>query len=140
MILEAAVILLAAGILYAALKVVTVDEVVHAVVWLAVVLAGVAGIYVTLTAEFLATIQILVYIGAVITLILFTVMLTVPRDTEVDLDDLDLPPGFEITRVEDLQRVVPRSDAPYHARKPGRRPKRELDDTYGIHKSDEEVG
>src|SRR5690606_4748686 len=37
---------------------------------------GVAGMYVTLSADFLAAVQVLVYVGGTLTLILFAVMLT----------------------------------------------------------------
>ncbi len=43
---------------------------------LGVVLIGVAGIFIVLAAEFLGFIQILVYVGAVLTLMIFAVMLT----------------------------------------------------------------
>ncbi len=43
---------------------------------LGVVLVGVAGIFVVLAAEFLGFMQILVYVGAVLTLVIFAVMLT----------------------------------------------------------------
>lgn len=61
----------------AALAVVTVRNLFHAALWLAVVLTGVAGIYISLHAEFLAMVQILIYVGAVMTLVVFAVMLTV---------------------------------------------------------------
>lgn len=69
---------LAAAILASSVKVVLAKEVMHAVVWLSVALLGVAGIYLTLGAEILAWIQVLIYVGAVVTLILFTIMLTTP--------------------------------------------------------------
>jgi NADH:ubiquinone oxidoreductase subunit 6 (subunit J) len=50
----------------------------HAVLYLSLALIGVAGIYLTLGAEVLAALQVLIYVGAVVTLILFTVMLTTP--------------------------------------------------------------
>jgi NADH-quinone oxidoreductase subunit J len=43
---------------------------------LALSLFGVAGIFVMLNAEFLAGIQVLLYIGAVVTLVIFAIMLT----------------------------------------------------------------
>ena len=43
---------------------------------LGVALIGVAGIFVVLAAEFVAFMQILVYVGAVLTLVIFAVMLT----------------------------------------------------------------
>lgn len=72
-------VVLAAAIVAASLKVVLAQEVMHAVVFLALALLGVGGIYLTLGAEILASIQVLVYVGAIVTLILFTVMLTTPR-------------------------------------------------------------
>ena len=55
---------------------VTTANVVHAALWLVVVLAGVAVQFLFLGAEFVAVTQVLVYIGAVIVLFLFGVMLT----------------------------------------------------------------
>lgn len=62
--------------LVAAVRVVTSGNVVHAALWLVVVLAGVAVQFLFLGAEFVAVTQVLVYIGAVIVLFLFGVMLT----------------------------------------------------------------
>jgi NADH-quinone oxidoreductase subunit J len=59
-----------------AIRVVTVKNVVHAAMYLVVVLAGVAAQYILLASEFIAASQVLVYIGAVIVLVLFGVMLT----------------------------------------------------------------
>ena len=67
---------IAVAMVYAALRVVTTKNVVHAALWLVVVLAGVAVQFLFLGAEFVAVTQILVYIGAVIVLFLFGVMLT----------------------------------------------------------------
>jgi NADH-quinone oxidoreductase subunit J len=59
-----------------ALRVVTTKNVVHAALFLVLVLAGVAGQYILLAAEFVAITQVLVYIGAVVVLFLFGIMLT----------------------------------------------------------------
>ena len=67
---------IAAVILYSAIRVVTSQNVVHAALYLVAVLAGVAAQYVLLTAEFVAATQVLVYIGAIIVLFLFGIMLT----------------------------------------------------------------
>jgi len=40
------------------------------------VLLGIAGIYIALHAEFLAMVQVLIYVGAVMTLVIFAIMLT----------------------------------------------------------------
>jgi NADH-quinone oxidoreductase subunit J len=60
----------------AALCVVSTKNVVHAALWLVLVLAGVAALYVLAAAEFVAVSQVLVYIGAVMVLFLFGIMLT----------------------------------------------------------------
>jgi NADH-quinone oxidoreductase subunit J len=60
----------------AAIGVVTMKNIVHAALALVIVLAGVAAQYVLLQAEFLGIVQVLIYIGAVIVLFLFGIMLT----------------------------------------------------------------
>jgi len=62
-----------------AIRVVTTSNVVHAALWLVVVLSGVAAQYILLAAEFVAVTQVLVYIGAVMVLFLFGTMLTRSR-------------------------------------------------------------
>jgi NADH-quinone oxidoreductase subunit J len=56
--------------------VVSTKNVVHAALWLVVVLGGVAAQYILAGAEFVAVSQVLVYIGAVMVLFLFGIMLT----------------------------------------------------------------
>lgn len=58
------------------IMVVQAKKLVHSAVYLAGTLIGTAGLFLLLEAEFIAWIQVLVYVGAVITLILFTIMLT----------------------------------------------------------------
>lgn len=70
---------IAAMIVVSAIRVVTTQNVVHAALYLVAVLAGVGAQYVLLTAEFVAATQVLVYIGAIIVLVLFGVMLTRSR-------------------------------------------------------------
>jgi NADH-quinone oxidoreductase subunit J len=48
----------------------------HACVYLLVSLIGVAGLYVTLGADYVGAVQLLVYVGGVVILMLFAVMLT----------------------------------------------------------------
>lgn len=60
----------------AALLVVTSRNVVHSALFLVVTLLAVAGAFLTLGAEFVAWAQVLVYVGAVVILILFGLMLT----------------------------------------------------------------
>ncbi|MDQ1602200.1 MAG: NADH-quinone oxidoreductase subunit [Actinomycetota bacterium] len=70
-----------------ALLVVTTRQMVHAALWLVVTLGAVAGCYLLLSAEFVAWVQVLIYIGAVVVLLLFGLMLTrAPIGASVDLD------------------------------------------------------
>ncbi len=48
----------------------------HSALWLLVSLFGVAGLFVMLSAPFLAAVQVLVYMGAIVILIIFAIMLT----------------------------------------------------------------
>ena len=59
-----------------AVRVVTTRNVVHAALYLVMVLAGVAAQYILLASEFVAITQVLVYIGAIVVLFLFGIMLT----------------------------------------------------------------
>ena len=59
-----------------ALRVVTTGNLVHAALWLVATLAGVAVIFALLQANFLAVVQVVVYIGAIAILFIFAVMLT----------------------------------------------------------------
>ncbi len=61
-----------------ALMVVAVRNLIHAVVFLILSFLGVAGLFVTLSADFVAVAQVLIYAGAIPVLILFAIMLT-PR-------------------------------------------------------------
>ncbi|MFM2047032.1 MAG: NADH-quinone oxidoreductase subunit [Actinomycetota bacterium] len=80
--------IIAAVMVAGALRVVTSNNVVHAALWLVVVLAGAAAQYVLLAAEFVAITQVLVYIGAVMVLFLFGTMLTRARiGAERDLNN-----------------------------------------------------
>ncbi len=63
-------------LLVSAVRVVASRDLVHAVLWLGVVLVLTAGMFLILGAPFLAGIQLLLYTGGVITLMLFGVMLT----------------------------------------------------------------
>jgi NADH-quinone oxidoreductase subunit J len=59
-----------------ALLVVTTKQIVHAGLWLAVSLGSLAGCYLVMTADFVAWMQVLIYVGAVVVLLLFGMMLT----------------------------------------------------------------
>lgn len=68
--------IIAAIVGISALRMVTTRNIVHAALYLVAVLGGLGAIYILLTAEFVATTQVLVYIGAVMVLFLFGIMLT----------------------------------------------------------------
>lgn len=61
---------------FAAIRVVTTRNVIHAALYLVGTLLGAAAIYVLLYAEFVAWVQVLVYVGAIVVLMLFGLMLT----------------------------------------------------------------
>ncbi len=58
------------------LAAVGVKNLLHAALFLVMSFFGVAGIYLLLEAEFLAVVQVLIYVGAISVLILFAIMLT----------------------------------------------------------------
>src|SRR3954454_16081250 len=81
------IVCLAAGLL-----VVTARNVIHAALWLGVCFGALAGCYLVLTAEFLAWVQVLIYIGAIVVLMLFGAMLTrAPIGPHAELDSVSRP-------------------------------------------------
>ncbi|MBA2694956.1 MAG: NADH-quinone oxidoreductase subunit J [Actinobacteria bacterium] len=72
------VLFLGVGLLTAgsALLAVTSRVVLHAALWLVVALGGLAGCYLVLGAELVALVQLLIYVGAVVVLVLVALMLT----------------------------------------------------------------
>ncbi len=66
-----AVLLVGAG-----LAVVLGKNLFHSVLWLALALVATAGIFLTLDAEFLAAVQVLLYAGGVITVVVFAIVVT----------------------------------------------------------------
>ncbi|MFG2607330.1 NADH-quinone oxidoreductase subunit J [Streptomyces sp. NPDC048514] len=73
---EIAFLLVGLVTLGAALITVTTRQLVHAALWLVVALGGLAVEYLLLTAEFIAWVQVLIYVGSVVVLLLFGLMLT----------------------------------------------------------------
>jgi len=76
--------LFAAVTLVSAFFVVTSRNIVHAAFYLLFTFFGVAGIYVMLGADFVAIVQLIVYVGGILILLIFGVMLT-NKITEVDI-------------------------------------------------------
>ncbi|MGW7051874.1 NADH-quinone oxidoreductase subunit J family protein [Streptomyces sp. NPDC054887] len=73
---EIAFLLVGVVTLGAAVVTVTTRQLVHAALWLVVALGGLAVEYLLLTAEFIAWVQVLIYVGSVVVLLLFGLMLT----------------------------------------------------------------
>ncbi|WP_166427722.1 NADH-quinone oxidoreductase subunit J [Nonomuraea mesophila] len=89
---EIVFLLLGAVAVGSALLVVTTRQLVHAALWLVVCFGALAGGYLVLTAEFVAWVQVLIYVGAVVVLMLFGIMLTrAPIGPSEDLDSGNRP-------------------------------------------------
>lgn len=71
-----AFLLVAPALLYCAVRVISSDNLVHTVLWLALTLGATSVVFLLLSAPFLAGIQIILYTGGILTLMLFGVMLT----------------------------------------------------------------
>ena len=67
---------LAAILLASALAVVLTKNLFHSVLYLALSLTATAGLFLTLNAEFLAAVQLLLYAGGVITIVVFAIVVT----------------------------------------------------------------
>jgi len=84
---------IALAVLLAAGAVVALRNLTYAALALAAALLGAAGLFVLLNAEFLAAMQVLIYAGAVVTLILFAIMFAQGE-----------PPGTEAERQTEVER------------------------------------
>jgi NADH-quinone oxidoreductase subunit J len=69
-------VVIAAMILVAALMTVTARNLVHAALWLVTAFFSIGALYMLMQAEFVAIVQVFVYVGAIAVLILFAIMLT----------------------------------------------------------------
>jgi NADH-quinone oxidoreductase subunit J len=67
---------MAVVLVVAALAIVLSKNLFHSVLWLALALTGTAGLFLTLDAEFLAAVQLLLYAGGVITIVVFAIVVT----------------------------------------------------------------
>ena len=83
--------LVAAVTVIGALGVVAARNVVHCALFLILALIAVAGVFILLSAEFLAIVQVLIYGGAVTILVLFAMMLTRVLDVPQALDGPQRP-------------------------------------------------
>ena len=85
-----------AVIVIGALATVLLPNIVHAALSLIAALLGVAGIYLLLAAEFIALVQVLVYGGGVVLLIIFGLMMTNAQDDPVVTDGSQKPFAFMV--------------------------------------------
>lgn len=89
---EIAFLLVGLVTLGAAILTVTSTQLVHAALWLVLTLGGLAVAYLLLTAEFVAWVQVLIYVGSVVVLLLFGLMLTrAPIGPSPDADSGNRP-------------------------------------------------
>ena len=68
--------ILAAFILGTAILSVTANKIFRSAIWLLFSLIGIAGLYFWLEVEFIAAVQIVVYVGGIVVLIIFSIFLT----------------------------------------------------------------
>jgi len=86
--LEIVFVLIGLVVLGSGVLVVTVQNLVHAALWLVVCLGAIAGEFLLLGAELIAWVQVLIYVGAVVVLLLFGLVLTkapIGRTDELDV-------------------------------------------------------
>ncbi|MFF0744582.1 NADH-quinone oxidoreductase subunit J [Streptomyces sp. NPDC004111] len=94
---EIAFLLVGIVTLGAAVVTVTTKQLVHAALWLVVALGGLAVEYLLLTAEFIAWVQVLIYVGSVVVLLLFGLMLTrAPIGRSPDADSGNRPAALAV--------------------------------------------
>ncbi|MEU3302677.1 MULTISPECIES: NADH-quinone oxidoreductase subunit J family protein [unclassified Streptomyces] len=94
---EIAFLLVGIATLAAAVVTVTTKQLVHAALWLVVALGGLAVEYLLLTAEFIAWVQVLIYVGSVVVLLLFGLMLTkAPIGRSPDADSGNRPAALVV--------------------------------------------
>ncbi|MGW6874080.1 NADH-quinone oxidoreductase subunit J family protein [Streptomyces xanthophaeus] len=106
---EIAFVLVGLATLGAAVVTVTTKQLVHAALWLVVALGGIAVEYLLLTAEFIAWVQVLIYLGSVVVLLLFGLMLTkapIGRSPDADSGNRWVALGVAVTAGAALVWVV----------------------------------
>lgn len=97
---EIAFVLVGIATLGAAVVTVTTKQLVHAALWLVVALGGIAVEYLLMTAEFIAWVQVLIYLGSVVVLLLFGLMLTkAPIGPSPDADSRNRPVALGVAAV-----------------------------------------
>lgn len=102
-------------IVIGALGTALIPNIVHAALALIAALLGVAGIYVLLAAEFIALVQVLVYGGGVVLLIIFGLMMTNAQDDPIVTDGSQKPFAFIVALLLGGVFVVAALDAQWGA-------------------------
>ena len=87
--------ILAVSTVGSALGVAAVRNLIHSVALLIVTFASLAGLYITLSADFIAVVQVLIYIGAIVILIIFAIVLT-PRAGRLNQEGFMLLPALAL--------------------------------------------
>ncbi|MFI0721639.1 NADH-quinone oxidoreductase subunit J [Streptomyces sp. NPDC021224] len=106
---EITFVLVGLATLGAAVLTVTTRQLVHAALWLVVALGGTAVEYLLLTAEFIAWVQVLIYVGSVVVLLLFGLMLTkapIGRSPDADSENRLVALGVALASAATLVWVV----------------------------------
>lgn len=94
---EIVFVLLGGLLLGSSVMVVTTTRMVHAALWFAVAFSALAGCALLLTAELVAWVQVLIYVGAVVVLLLFGIMLTrAPLDPSAEADSRNRPAALVV--------------------------------------------
>ena len=106
--------ILSVVILGAALLAVTSRKIFRSAIWLLFSLTGIAGLYFWLQMEFVAAVQIVVYVGGIVVLIIFSIFLT-------QQSGMDLPPPAGVCGVCRLSPIPAAPPRPRPARFPPRR-------------------
>ena len=118
-------LVLAVAVVLGASMVVLSKNVVHAAFWVLEVMMAVAGLFMLLSAGFLALVQVMVYAGAVSVLLLFTVMLTLRnREDAIRSRDLSWSAGaiaIAVAVAASTAIVSFKPPVPQHARRHTRR-------------------
>ena len=106
---EIVFLLVGLAVLGAAVVSVTTKQLVHAALWLVVALGGLAVEFLLLTAEFIAWVQVLIYVGSVVVLLLFGLMLTkapIGRSPDADSNNRWVALGVALVAAAALVWVV----------------------------------
>lgn len=77
-------LMLALVAVVATYKVVTARLITHAALWMALAFTAVAGVFLMLQQEFVAALQVLIYAGAITTMVIFAIMLSEIREIKAE--------------------------------------------------------